>query len=64
MEQALLREPDVRAMLGVSRATLWRWRKDGGFPSPRKIGPNSIAWRREDVAAWLESCPTVSGEAA
>ena len=61
---AIYREKDVLALLGVSKATLWRWRKDGGFPNPRRLGPNTVGWRREDVHEWLESCPLATGEPA
>ena len=51
----LLRQRDVLDLLQVSRATLTNWRKDGNFPAPRKLGPRVLAWRREDVDAWILS---------
>ena len=64
MEAQILRERDVRALLGVSKVTLWRWRRAGNFPAPIRLGPNVIAWRRADVDEWLASRPLVTGEAA
>lgn len=46
---------EVAAMVTVSRSTLWRWIKQGIFPTPIKLGPRRIAWRRSDVNAWLDS---------
>lgn len=43
--------------LPIDRSTLWRWVKDGRFPKPIKIGPNTTAWRAEDVRQFL-SHPT------
>ena len=64
MEPAIYREKDVLALLGVSKATLWRWRRDGGFPHPIQLGPNTVGWLREDVHEWLEARPLATGEPA
>jgi prophage regulatory protein len=34
---------------GVSRATPWNWAKKGGFPKPKKIGPNTTRWDLDEV---------------
>ena len=60
MEAAILRERDVLALLGISKATLWRWRKAGNFPAAIQLGPNSVAWRREAVDEWLASRPAAA----
>ncbi len=36
-----------------NRMTLHRWIVGNDFPKPIKIGPNSIAWRVDDVESWL-----------
>jgi len=38
---------------GKSRSTIYRWSRDGILPKPRKIGPNSIAWLRSEIDAWV-----------
>jgi prophage regulatory protein len=38
---------------GKSRSTIYRWSRDGILPPPRKIGPNSIAWLRSEIDAWI-----------
>ena len=53
----LLRQSDVIAILKVSRPTLWHWRREGRFPAPIKIGPNTIAWTPESIEAWLAERP-------
>lgn len=52
---AHLRDKQIAGpVLPVSRATLWRWSKDGKFPRPVKLGPGVTAWKVGDVRLWLE----------
>ena len=62
MEPAIYREKDVLALVRISKATLWRWRKAGEFPPPIQLGPNTVGWRRGDVDEWLASRPLATGE--
>ena len=54
---SLLTQAHVLALLGVSRPTLWAWRREGRFPEALRIGPNSIRWRESDIRAWLANRP-------
>lgn len=38
----------------VSRATIWRWAKDGRIPKPVKLTPGCSRWKLADVVASLE----------
>lgn len=61
----IVRKPEVLALIGVSSASLHRWVNEGRFPSPVKLGPNSVGWRESDLRDWLESREVVGqGEAA
>lgn len=40
-------------IIPISRTTLWRKIKDGLFPAPVRLTTNTIAWRVEDVRAWM-----------
>lgn len=51
----LMRVADVEQEYGISRSTLNTWRSKGLFPEPIQIGPNTIAWKVEEVEAWLKS---------
>ena len=45
----------VCAITGRSRATIFRWVKDGTFPKPRKIGQGTYnLWRVSDLRAALK----------
>ncbi len=50
----LFNEAEVADLLGISPATLRRWRRLGVGPSWCKLGA-SVRYRREDVASYLES---------
>ena len=51
----LLRRPDVEALTGLARSTMYRLIADGDFPRHVKIGAQAVAWRERDVLAWIES---------
>ena len=43
-------------MLGVSRATLWRWSKCvPNFPIAFQVGPNAVGWDAAELADFLMS---------
>lgn len=53
----VVRTTEVMRLLGVSRVTLWAWRRKGLFPVPRRFGPNTIGWSVDEIRAWMESRP-------
>jgi prophage regulatory protein len=58
MTEFLLRRPEVEARTGLSRSTIYDWMKRGQFPQPVKLGARLVAWRKSDIADWLESRET------
>ncbi|QAU23946.1 AlpA family phage regulatory protein [Dyella sp. M7H15-1] len=52
---ALLRLPAVLALVGVSKATLYRWANAGMFPQARALTPtrSTVAWSAAEVNAWI-----------
>jgi prophage regulatory protein len=50
----ILSAKQVRAMLGVSRTTLWRMIKASRFPRPTLISPQRLGWLEADVRAWID----------
>lgn len=52
-----IRQRELLKLLGVSRVTLWTWRRDGAFPPGVRLGPNVVAWRRDVVQDWLSTRP-------
>lgn len=52
----LLNEREVAALLGVSTATIRRWRLLSVGPKFLKLGA-AVRYREEDLSRWLESRP-------
>ena len=48
-----VRLPQLLKIFPVSRSTLLGWVTAGKFPRPHKIGARAVAWRVEDVRAYL-----------
>ncbi len=38
-----------------SRTTIWRWMRDGSFPSSYQTGSNSVAWKSSEITEWVNS---------
>ncbi|APT59215.1 hypothetical protein RGI145_08600 [Roseomonas gilardii] len=51
----LLREAQVAELLGLSRDGLRRLRIRGSGPPYIRLGDLKVAYRREDIEAWLNS---------
>ena len=54
---AFYRANEVARRVGVHRVTLYQWARAGryGFPKPVQVYGRHIAWRVEDVEAWIRS---------
>ena len=57
MSDRIVRTPEACQLSGLSRTTLLRRVKDGGFPKPVRLSPNAVGWRQSDIDRWLESRP-------
>lgn len=53
----LISDHTAAALLGISRATLWRRVKDGTLPQPVKIGA-ATRWKRDELIAAVERLAT------
>ncbi len=49
-----LTDKDLSGRYAVSRATIWRWVKEGRIPSPHKLSPGCTRWRLSEVIEKLE----------
>lgn len=48
-----LSDTQVAARYGVSRVSIWRWRKtDPTFPQPTTFSPGCVRWKLADLEAW------------
>ncbi len=58
----ILTLPEVEAATGYSRTTIWRREQAGEFPKRRRIGPHLVAWRSDEIEAWIETRPVADAE--
>ncbi|MHB1095571.1 MAG: helix-turn-helix transcriptional regulator [Gemmatimonadaceae bacterium] len=49
----MMRTPEAAQYVGCAPATLNKWRCVGGGPRFAKLGPRIVAYRVEDLDAWL-----------
>lgn len=51
--RATPKRPAQGGIIPLSPTTLWRKVGAGLFPKPVKLSANAIAWKVEDVRAWM-----------
>jgi prophage regulatory protein len=44
---------DLESLFQISRATIYRWVKEGSFPQPIHLGANMVRWKVSDIEAWV-----------
>jgi predicted DNA-binding transcriptional regulator AlpA len=54
VKKQYLRIADICEQFGISRSTLWRWRRDGILPPGKKLTPKTEIWLVSDIEAHLE----------
>jgi prophage regulatory protein len=50
-----LRAPRVAKRIDVSVSTIWSWVKQGKFPTPVRLGPNTTCWEISSIEEWEKS---------
>ena len=46
--------PELEPLLPISASSWWAGVAEGRFPKPVKLGPNTTAWRWEDIQSLLD----------
>ena len=49
----ILRLPEVMARTGLSRTTIYRWRRAGRFPQAVPLGTRNVGWIETELEAWF-----------
>ena len=57
-------ERDLDRITTLSRATRWRHRQDGSFPTPIRISSGRVAYPVEVIHDWVEAQKSGAGIAA
>lgn len=56
---AFIRLPVIMALFSVSRASVWRWVKNGTIPKPIKLASRTCAWQVGEIRNLLTSLHSV-----
>lgn len=51
MAERILRLPDVKALSGLSRSTIYARVAEGLYPKPILLGTRMVGWREGEIAA-------------
>ena len=55
MALRIMRLSEVKAVTGLSKTTIYRFEKEGRFPSRVSLGVRSVGWFEDDVELFLSS---------
>jgi prophage regulatory protein len=55
MALRIMRLSEVKAVTGLSKTTIYRFEKEGRFPSRVSLGERSVGWFEDDVESFLSS---------
>lgn len=53
MRNNVLRLPEVKARVGLSRSSIYVAVSKGKFPRPIQLGDRAVGWVEAEVEAWL-----------
>ena len=53
MSNIILRLPQVKARVGLSRSSIYLAVSQGTFPKPVKLGARAVGWLEDEIEAWL-----------
>ena len=56
VERRLLRLPEVRQRVGLSRSEIYRRIRRNEFPKPVPLGPQTSAWDAGELERWITDC--------
>jgi len=61
---SFLRLPDVKALTGLSKTSLYTMIREKSFPAPVRLGPRAVAWVRSEIRRWAAERVRASRSAA
>jgi prophage regulatory protein len=55
MALRIMRLSEVKSITGLSKTTIYRFEKEGRFPSRVSLGERSVGWFEDDIREFLMS---------
>jgi prophage regulatory protein len=55
MTERLIRLPEVLALTGFGKSTIFKWSLEGKFPKQTKLSKKLSVWKLSEVMAFVES---------
>ncbi len=55
-------DPPIPPLIPVGKSTWWAGVRDGRFPKPVKLGPNTTVWRVSDILDFINEKPQEDSE--
>ena len=59
-----IRLPEVKAVTGLSKTSLYALIKEKRFPAPVRLGPRAVAWVKSEIRQWAAERVQASRSAA
>jgi prophage regulatory protein len=59
-----LRLPEVKAVTGLSKTSLYALIREKSFPAPVRLGPRAVAWVKSEIRQWAKERVHASRSAA
>lgn len=60
----ILRLPQLRAQINLSKSSIYKMVADGTFPAPVKLGKRAVGWLAAEIENWVTTRIAASREAA
>ncbi len=51
-DMIFLRLPEVKAVTGLSKSSVYALIRANSFPAPVRLGPRTVAWVRSEIKEW------------
>lgn len=64
LDVAFIRLPEVKAVTGLSKTTIYELIRGKDFPPPVRLGPRVVAWVKSEVRQWAVGRVQASRSAA
>lgn len=52
LEVVFMRLPEVKAVTGLSKTSIYELIRERSFPPPVRLGPRAVAWVKSEVKQW------------